>query len=325
MTQAPTPGPLSGGDEMLYARAIVFATRDKPSTSYLQRRLQIGFNLAASLIERMENEGLISKANSAGKRTILVPFSAPTAPVEASGSELHPATADLVDRFAAELKSKLAKAESKYGYRDEWLKPDWQDELTKSLAEHIQKGDPRDVAAYCAFAWHHEWSVTPNINWKAEWEAVCSARIADRDRSQEIINERDAWIAELLQQAKVTTPARAEAQDEGAAGKPVAWLVQGEGKRDRLVNARQYNPTKLDYWISAEAMAEHTITPLYAHPSPTPAADADRVRIAVEAFNAKINAPLTGPTHGAWDRGRIAGLKEALAALKSTAAKEGGE
>ena len=61
-----------------------------------------------------------------------------------------------------------------------------------------------------------------------------------------------------------------------------------------------------------------------AHPSPTPAADADRVRIAVEAFNAKINAPLTGPTHGAWDRGRSAGLKEALAALKSTAAKEGG-
>jgi Lar family restriction alleviation protein len=54
-----------------------------------------------------------------------------------------------------------------------------------------------------------------------------------------------------------------------------------------------------------------------AHPSPTPAADADRVRIAVEDIQAKINAPLTGPTHGAWDRGRIAGLKEALAALKS--------
>lgn len=61
-----------------------------------------------------------------------------------------------------------------------------------------------------------------------------------------------------------------------------------------------------------------------SHPSPPPAADADRVRIAVEFINAKINAPLTGPTHGAWDRGRIAGLKEALAALKSTAAKEGG-
>ena len=85
---------------------------------------------------------------------------APTAPVEASGSELHPATADLVDRFAAELKSKLARAEAKYGYRDNWSRPDWEDELTESLAEHIQKGDPRDVAAYCAFAWHHGWSTS---------------------------------------------------------------------------------------------------------------------------------------------------------------------
>ena len=73
---------------------------------------------------------------------------------------LHPATADLVDRFAAELKSKLAKAEAKYGYRDDWSKPDWKDDLIESLAEHVQKGDPRDVAAYCAFAWHHGWSTS---------------------------------------------------------------------------------------------------------------------------------------------------------------------
>jgi len=239
---------------------------------------------------------------------------APTAPVEASGSELHPATADLVDRFAAELKSKLAKAESKYGYRDEWLKPDWQDELTKSLAEHIQKGDPRDVAAYCAFAWHHEWSVTPNINWKAEWEAVCSARIADRDRSQEIINERDAWIAELLQQAKVTTPARAEAQDEGAAGEPVAWGLQFPGKRIRHT---------FDAESIAQGWADHAgegakVVPLYAHPSPTPAADDDRVRIAVEALE-YYAGPHAMPNDGPWgassdDYGRRA--SEAIAALK---------
>ena len=47
--------------------------RDKKvSTSYVQRRLQIGYNRAASLIERMENEGLISGPNHAGKRDILV-------------------------------------------------------------------------------------------------------------------------------------------------------------------------------------------------------------------------------------------------------------
>ena len=44
----------------------------KASTSYIQRRLQIGYNRAASLMERMETEGLVGPANHAGKREILV-------------------------------------------------------------------------------------------------------------------------------------------------------------------------------------------------------------------------------------------------------------
>jgi DNA segregation ATPase FtsK/SpoIIIE, S-DNA-T family len=44
----------------------------KASTSYVQRRLAIGYNKAATLIERMEREGVISQANHAGKREILV-------------------------------------------------------------------------------------------------------------------------------------------------------------------------------------------------------------------------------------------------------------
>ena len=44
----------------------------KVSTSYIQRRLGIGYNRAATLIERMEKEGLIGAANHAGKREILV-------------------------------------------------------------------------------------------------------------------------------------------------------------------------------------------------------------------------------------------------------------
>jgi S-DNA-T family DNA segregation ATPase FtsK/SpoIIIE len=61
------------GDE-LYDQAVAVVLRDKKvSTSYIQRRLQIGYNKAASLIERMEKEGLISSANATGKREILVP------------------------------------------------------------------------------------------------------------------------------------------------------------------------------------------------------------------------------------------------------------
>jgi S-DNA-T family DNA segregation ATPase FtsK/SpoIIIE len=61
----------AGGD--LYAQAMQVVLRDKKaSTSYIQRRLQIGYNRAASLMERMEIEGIVGPANHAGKREILV-------------------------------------------------------------------------------------------------------------------------------------------------------------------------------------------------------------------------------------------------------------
>ncbi len=63
-----------GDDSSLYDRAVAVVTRDgKASTSYIQRRLQIGYNRAASLIERMEQEGVVGAANHAGKREILAP------------------------------------------------------------------------------------------------------------------------------------------------------------------------------------------------------------------------------------------------------------
>jgi S-DNA-T family DNA segregation ATPase FtsK/SpoIIIE len=57
----------------LYQQAVQVVARDrKASTSYIQRRLQIGYNRAASLMERMEHEGVVGQPNHAGKREILV-------------------------------------------------------------------------------------------------------------------------------------------------------------------------------------------------------------------------------------------------------------
>ncbi|MEL6324477.1 MAG: DNA translocase FtsK, partial [Pseudomonadota bacterium] len=66
-------GTSSGSEEDdLYAQALAIVIRDKrASTSYLQRRLKIGYNRAATLIEQLEEEGVISAANHAGKREIL--------------------------------------------------------------------------------------------------------------------------------------------------------------------------------------------------------------------------------------------------------------
>ncbi|MCW1842136.1 DNA translocase FtsK [Prosthecomicrobium hirschii] len=68
-------GDASGLEESadLYDRAVAVVMKDKKaSTSYVQRRLQIGYNRAASLIERMEKEGIVGPANHAGKREILI-------------------------------------------------------------------------------------------------------------------------------------------------------------------------------------------------------------------------------------------------------------
>ncbi|MEP9387568.1 DNA translocase FtsK [Mesorhizobium sp. KR9-304] len=57
-----------------YDQAVAIVLRDgKASTSYIQRRLGIGYNRAASIIEKMEKEGIVGPANHAGKREILVP------------------------------------------------------------------------------------------------------------------------------------------------------------------------------------------------------------------------------------------------------------
>src|SRR5450432_122320 len=71
---AGTPGSMDAeeaGD--YYDRAVNIVLRDrKCSTSYIQRRLSVGYNKAASLVERMEKEGVVGPANHSGKREILV-------------------------------------------------------------------------------------------------------------------------------------------------------------------------------------------------------------------------------------------------------------
>ena len=59
------------GDE-LYNEAInIVKTEGKASTSFLQRKLQIGYNRAARIIDMMEEKGVVSKANHVGKREVL--------------------------------------------------------------------------------------------------------------------------------------------------------------------------------------------------------------------------------------------------------------
>jgi S-DNA-T family DNA segregation ATPase FtsK/SpoIIIE len=64
--------PENGDKDELYQTALnIIKSEGKASTSFLQRKLQIGYNRAARIIDMMEADGIISKANHVGKREIL--------------------------------------------------------------------------------------------------------------------------------------------------------------------------------------------------------------------------------------------------------------
>lgn len=76
---------------------------------------------------------------------------------EANISNLSPDTNELIDNFARQMKVKLHKAQEKYGYNDNWKNSDWETTCKVELYRHLDKGDPIDVANYCAFMHFHKW------------------------------------------------------------------------------------------------------------------------------------------------------------------------
>lgn len=88
---------MAGPDDELYVKAVEIARTDnKGSTSYIQRRLQIGYNRAASLIERMEQDGILSAPDRNGVRTVI-----------AADQEL---TAKLVEKIAQGIQTKAGQS-----------------------------------------------------------------------------------------------------------------------------------------------------------------------------------------------------------------------
>ena len=101
----------------------------------------------------------------------------------------------LVDRFAKRLlaKLRLAHANGRHG----WEKDDWEVHCQQGLLRHLEKGDPRDVAAYCAFMDHHGWvtvapqpaghAQTPADTYRETVRKVAAAREKRRAELQEAV------------------------------------------------------------------------------------------------------------------------------------------
>ena len=66
------PAKADSGDALFDQAVDIVARHQKASTSFLQRQLKIGYNRAADLIDRMETESIVGRANHVGKREVLV-------------------------------------------------------------------------------------------------------------------------------------------------------------------------------------------------------------------------------------------------------------
>ncbi|EOF4706122.1 hypothetical protein ACKWWX_004586 [Klebsiella oxytoca] len=112
--------------------------------------------------------------------------------ISKSSSLSHPgllhATNELVLIFSHALADKLYAAQEKYNHGTSWRNNDWQEACQRDFQKHIAKGDPRDVAAYCAFMWWHGWSTKP-----AEELESRTVTVKLPDLRQIVSGERYVW------------------------------------------------------------------------------------------------------------------------------------
>ncbi|WP_411567506.1 DUF550 domain-containing protein [Salmonella enterica] len=105
-------------------------------------------------------------------------------PAPVMPAELHPDTQNLVADFCTALAEKLYGAQLKYGYDADWKQDGWATQCLSHFHQHIAKGDPRDVAAYCAFMWYHGWK-TESVS-----GPVVPEEITDESTEQRLMGRR---------------------------------------------------------------------------------------------------------------------------------------
>ena len=121
-----------------YARAVAIITGDNnASTSYLQRTMQLGYNAAASLIERAEAEGIVSRPNAAGKREV-TPAASTIATLTAQLAEARAMAGAVIERAAQ--------------VAEDWWYDPAKDEVTDTiLSNEIRALDPDASAALAEY------------------------------------------------------------------------------------------------------------------------------------------------------------------------------
>ncbi|EBI1926106.1 restriction alleviation protein, Lar family [Salmonella enterica] len=148
---------------------------------------------AASHVEFGFKENLKSAWNSRAAMLKTEPAPAPVMP-----AELHPDTQNLAANFCTALAEKLYGAQLKYGYDADWKQDGWATQCLSHFHQHIAKGDPRDVAAYCAFMWYHGWKTESVSVPVVPEECPADISVLMASHSDSLFNDDDAqeiWSA----------------------------------------------------------------------------------------------------------------------------------
>ncbi|EJQ1998384.1 DUF550 domain-containing protein [Salmonella enterica] len=113
-------------------------------------------------------------------------------PAPVMPAELHPDTQNLVANFCTALAEKLYGAQLKYGYDADWKQDGWHTQCLAHFHQHIAKGDPRDVAAYCAFMWYHGWKTESVSGPVVPEECPADISVLMASHSDSLFNDDDA-------------------------------------------------------------------------------------------------------------------------------------
>ncbi|ECJ3537803.1 DUF550 domain-containing protein [Salmonella enterica] len=119
-------------------------------------------------------------------------------PAPVMPEELHPDTQNLAANFCTALAEKLYGAQLKYGYDADWKQDGWATQCLSHFHQHIAKGDPRDVAAYCAFMWYHGWKTESVSVPVVPEECPADISVLMASHSDSLFNDDDAqeiWSA----------------------------------------------------------------------------------------------------------------------------------
>lgn len=183
-----------------------------------------------------------------------------SSPPREGQSGLHPATQALVYQFADAIAAKLLKSQEKYSYGVSWqnLGASWSmEDCQKELLRHIEKGDPRDVAAYCAFLWSKDMPTAPPREGREEGLIILDASDPEVMWILSLMCFQCSPIAHVLQRAGHNIETRAEAEQSAV----IVWLLRKYAELGKCEDWRAKVDAELNAMRKASLPTTPTATP----------------------------------------------------------------